>query len=129
MKRWVILLLFIFPLSAYEFKGTHYFASYKGCDSKRLEDVTQLYEYFLHGVDQSGATILKHDMYKFSEISITAVAILSESHASLHSYPEHQSCFVDLFTCGDHTNWQKFHEVMISYLRPEKVEYKVMERL
>ncbi len=128
MKILFFLLFLTVPLLAYEFEGIHYFASYKNCDSARLEDIEKLYACFLNGIGQSGATILTHDVYKFSDISITAMAILSESHASLHSYPEHRSCFVDLFTCGDSCDWKKFHAVMVDYLCPEKIEYRVVNR-
>jgi spermidine synthase len=32
---------------------------------------------------------------------VTVVALLAESHASIHSYPEQGAMFVDVFTCGD----------------------------
>jgi S-adenosylmethionine decarboxylase proenzyme len=37
---------------------------------------------------------------QFAPQGVTVVALLSESHASLHTYPELGSVFLDEFTCG-----------------------------
>jgi S-adenosylmethionine decarboxylase len=37
---------------------------------------------------------------KFEPQGVTVLALLSESHASIHTYPEVGSVFVDVFTCG-----------------------------
>ena len=106
----------------------HYTASYKGCDTEALRNPLFLYSYFLVGIEKSGATILQHHMHRFDEIAMTGIAILGESHASIHSYPEHSAVFVDLFTCGEHCDWQEFEKVMEKYLNPTLIERKVMVR-
>jgi len=113
---------------SYEFRGTHYIASYKGCKKGTLLDNTWVYIFFLNGVLESHATILHHYMHTFEPSGMTATAILSESHASIHTYPEHDAVFVDLFTCGDSCDWHGFEAVMCEYLQPEYVERKVMVR-
>ena len=37
---------------------------------------------------------------QFEPQGVTVLALLSESHASIHSYPERGSVFIDVFTCG-----------------------------
>ncbi len=37
----------------------------------------------------------------FTPHGVTVLALLAESHASIHSYPERGAMFVDVFTCGD----------------------------
>ncbi len=59
---------------------------------------------------------------------MTAVAVLSESHASLHTYPEHESCFVDIFTCGDRCNVESFDVVMQRFLQPATHSHRVIRR-
>jgi S-adenosylmethionine decarboxylase len=54
--------------------------------------------------------------------------LLSESHASIHTYPEHGKCFVDLFTCGDSCSNHIFNEELQKYLKPKKVAAMVLIR-
>jgi S-adenosylmethionine decarboxylase proenzyme len=37
---------------------------------------------------------------RFVPQGVTVLALLSESHASLHTYPEVGAVFLDVFTCG-----------------------------
>jgi len=122
------LLVSTFSLFSYEFRGTHFFASYKECNTQALEDISKLKDVLKEAVEKSGATILKYDFFDFSDDSTTGTFILSESHASIHTYPEHKACFVDLFTCGDHCHWEPFHAVLKAYLQPEVIDDKVKTR-
>jgi S-adenosylmethionine decarboxylase proenzyme len=38
---------------------------------------------------------------RFVPQGVTLLALLSESHASLHTYPEVGAVFLDVFTCGN----------------------------
>ena len=118
------------PLSSqtYEFYGKHFIASYKNCDSDALQDIDSLIKALEEAVQTSGATILKYNYETFPGNGLTAFFVLSESHASIHTYPEHNSCFVDLFTCGHRCSYEKFDEVLEKYLKPMDVEKKVYIR-
>ena len=37
-------------------------------------------------------------------VGVTAVALLAESHISIHTWPENGVAVCDVFTCGEHTN-------------------------
>lgn len=53
------------------------------------------------GLKQSGLTVVDGIVKQFDPIGITAVWILSESHATLHTYPEHNYLSIDIYTCGE----------------------------
>ena len=105
----------------YQFIGRHFLASYYGCDEQALRDIHKLPEVMKEGVAASGATLLDASLYIFPPDGMTMVLLLSESHASIHTYPEHGSCFVDFFTCGTSCSAEKFDEVLRDYLKPKKV--------
>lgn len=47
------------------------------------------------------ATLLEIKIHDFGDaLGVTGVALLAESHISIHSWPEHGYAAVDLFTCG-----------------------------
>lgn len=76
----------------------------------------------------SGATVIKHSVHEFEPQGMTAVVLLGESHASIHTYPEMGNLFVDLFTCGDSCDWKKFEEMLVSFLEPKKIEHTIINR-
>jgi len=132
MNRFFFLLLSLCGtlLSSEEhaFKGKHFLASYLDCDLKALSDLEQLIQSMDDAVRASGATILDKTPYVFPPNAITIVYLLSESHASLHSYPEYGACFVDIFTCGDTCSSEKFDESLRNYLQPKKVNARLFLR-
>lgn len=104
----------------YDFVGRHFMASYVGCRPDSLEDVDCLEDAMQKAVRASGATLLNTARHVFPTGGTTIVMLLSESHASIHTYPEHDSCFVDLFTCGLECRPEEFDAVLRSYLRPNR---------
>ncbi|MBU6384158.1 MAG: adenosylmethionine decarboxylase [Verrucomicrobia bacterium] len=111
----------VFGQSDYLFRGKHFFASYLGCDVNQLSDVERLMQAMDRAVAASGATVLNQTFHRFPPHGLTMLYLLSESHASLHTYPEHGACFIDLFTCGDHCSSERFHEALMEYLQPKEV--------
>lgn len=130
-KRFIFLLL---SLSAYvyaeeyAFQGNHFLASYCECDVAALTNLDLLEEAMHSAVKESGATILGSVAHRFEGDGYTLAILLSESHATIHTYPEHRACFIDLFTCGNHCDAARFHDTLCSYLKPAKVSSKLVLR-
>src|SRR5690606_4945650 len=101
---------------------------YVGCDHKALADVEALKQAFLYAVNECGATLLESVDHVFPPEGLTMVVLLSESHASIHTYPEHDACFVDLFTCGTKCEAEKFDAALREYLQPKEVSHKIIAR-
>lgn len=135
MKK-VLLSLFVFVASLvladdadiHEFRGKHFLASYLGCDKEAINDEEKLMEMMIAAVEKSGAQILNYSSHVFPGHGVTMVILLSESHASIHTYPEHGACFVDLFTCGDRCSHIPFDKALQEYLKPVKSGQKVLVR-
>ncbi len=52
----------------------------------------------------AGATIVNTLDYQFpphGEAGFTYLALLTTSHFSIHTWPEHRSAAIDIFTCGN----------------------------
>lgn len=112
----------------FEFVGRHLLASYVGCEAAALADETGLLAAMKAAVKASGATLISSVQHSFTPSGMTAVMLLSESHASIHTYPEHGACFVDLFTCGRQCSAECFDAVMCKHLRPRRVERRILVR-
>jgi S-adenosylmethionine decarboxylase len=124
----ILISSFLSAEEVHEFRGKHMVANYLGCDPQAIADEKALMQVMLDAVEKCGAQILNHNAYVFPGNGLTMTILLSESHASLHTYPEHGKCFVDLFTCGDKCNHEVFNDVLKAYLKPRTVIEKVLVR-
>ena len=80
--------------------GEHYICDLSGCNRELMLDSERCNALFGQAVRESGLTVLDEGFYKFSPHGFTSFLLLSESHASLHAWPEHGYCAIDLFTCN-----------------------------
>jgi S-adenosylmethionine decarboxylase len=81
--------------------GHHYLIDVAGCDASTLNDEEYLKKLLEAGAIFSGATVLKTESHKFSPQGVTAFCLLSDSHISIHTWPEDGRAAIDMFTCGD----------------------------
>jgi S-adenosylmethionine decarboxylase len=84
--------------------GRHCIYELQGGDQHLLDNEDFIKDAMKQAAEASGATLLGIVSHKFEPQGVTAVALLSESHISIHSWPEHGYAAVDAFTCGEHTN-------------------------
>jgi ornithine decarboxylase len=82
------------------FAGRHVLAELHGIEPDVLDDVEFLSETLQQALKQAGATVCDVVSKHFDPHGVTVLALLAESHASVHTYPERGSLFADVFTCG-----------------------------
>ncbi len=79
-------------------------------------------------IQVSGATLLHLHLHRFGkEQGISGVAVLAESHMSVHTWPERGYVAFDIFMCGD-TNPQLAAEYLIKTFKPKKEILKKIKR-
>lgn len=83
------------------FAGRHVLAEFEGVTPSILDNMAFLRTTLEEVLRQAGATVCDVIAKQFEPQGVTVLALLSESHASIHTYPEIGSMFVDIFTCGD----------------------------
>jgi S-adenosylmethionine decarboxylase len=113
---------------SYEFVGEHLLVNYMNCDSGALNNEKQLRLVMQEAAKDAGATVLTTSDHYFEPNGYSLVLLLSESHATIHTYPEFNSCFVDFFTCGTDCDAKIFKEKLEKYLKPKKTTYKIFFR-
>lgn len=85
--------------------GKHLTVEFYDCDSLILADSKKMESIFLEAARASGATVIGVDFHDFQPQGISGVVIISESHFSVHAWPEHDYAAVDIFTCGESINF------------------------
>jgi S-adenosylmethionine decarboxylase len=81
--------------------GRHCLLNVYGCNSDILDDINFMMTVLENAANTCGATIISKAHHKFEPQGFTAILLLSESHISVHTYPEHKSAAFDIFTCGN----------------------------
>lgn len=87
-----------------EHLGRHVIIELWGCDTGVINDAGLVKTAMLEAVRAANATLLDLNVHMFSPHGVTGVAVLSESHLSVHSWPEYGYVAADVFTCGETTN-------------------------
>ncbi len=73
------------------------------------------------GVEKAKATLLHIHLHHFTPNGgISGVAVLAESHISVHSWPERNYAAFDVFMCGD-SEPEKAIDVLKAAFTPERV--------
>lgn len=112
----------------YEASGTHLLLTLKNCAPDILNDESKLRELTRVAAESTGAQVLEICSHRFSPQGVTAVAVLAESHASLHTYPESNTVFWDCFTCGTTCDPELSIDVLKRALNPEHISKQVVLR-
>jgi S-adenosylmethionine decarboxylase len=112
----------------HEAVGTHLLLTLHGCSSEILNDKSQLGELTRTAAEATGATVLELCLHQFEPQGITALAVLAESHASLHTYPESCTVFWDCFTCGTTCNPELSIPIITTALKPTSTMLQLVTR-
>ena len=64
----------------------------------------------------------------FEPQGATVLVLLSESHISIHTYPERGFAALDCYTCGETVDPQLAIDHMVSVLKPDTVYAKKLVR-
>ena len=81
--------------------GVHHIAELCECNGDFLNDSDFISESLRKAVEHANATLIEEVRYEFTPQGITAVCLLSESHISIHTWPEEGKAAVDVYTCGN----------------------------
>ena len=108
--------------------GRHLILDLYDCDPEILDDYEELQRLLEASLVMAKATILRVFGEKFQPQGVTLLALLSESHASIHSWPEIGYCAIDLYTCGDTTQTHKAAKFLAEKLKAKTVEEKELVR-
>ena len=98
------------------------------CDREKLNDESFLRCILNRAAKLANATVLNLISNKFEPQGVTAIALLAESHISIHTWPESNYSAVDIFTCGKNMMPELASQYLIEALRAEEHSLRVIER-
>lgn len=101
------------------YAGTHLILDLWG--AKNLDNLKVVEQTLRKSVEVAGATLLHISLHHFEPNGgISGVAVLSESHISIHTWPERSYAALDVFMCGD-AQPHKCIDVLKQSFFPERI--------
>lgn len=105
--------------------GIHIFLDFWG--AKDINSVKFVKKALIDAVKASKFTLLKIELHKFSPQGVSGVAIIAESHISIHTWPEYEFVAIDIFLCGGKNPNPAIKSLKKSF-RPKKVIINEIKR-
>jgi len=110
-------------------KGGHYLIDLWEVENPELlDDMDYCLRMLEEAVKASNCQILSIDKKKFDPQGLSITAILSESHCSIHTWPEESYCAIDLYGCGKKSDLKAGAEHFVRCLSPGYKEISSIER-
>ena len=111
-----------------KYLGRHLIAEFHGCPPKVIDDAEFLERVLVESVVKAGGNVVGKLFHKFKPQGVTGIIAISESHVSIHTWPENGYVALDAFTCGSEMDpWVVYRELK-EKIKPEKVKVIELKR-
>lgn len=102
--------------------GKHIIVDFWGAQA--LQDIDLIETALKDAASVAGAILLHIHLHQFSSgLGVTGVALLAESHISVHTWPERDYAAFDVFMCGN-AQPEKAVEHLKQVFNPEKIKIR-----
>lgn len=108
--------------------GRHVAVDTWGVNFEMLNNADFLQAQMVEAAEACGATVMSVQSKQFEPQGATVLVLLSESHLSIHTYPERGFAAIDCYTCGETVDPQLAIDYLVSVLKPEKTYAKKLVR-
>ncbi|MGI5852877.1 MAG: adenosylmethionine decarboxylase [Bacillota bacterium] len=96
--------------------GRHILCEVHGCDPKVLDDRKAIEQIMVEAALGAGAEVREVAFHKFSPQGVSGVVVISESHLTIHTWPELGYAALDVFTCGNRVDpWKACNYITKSF--------------
>ena len=110
------------------YDGQHLIADLHGC-AAALDDVKRIERALRSAAVAGRATIIDLRLHHFGPgQGVTGMALLAESHISIHTWPEHDYAALDFFLCGARHDLDAALAAVVAELAPDRVETQTLKR-
>ena len=87
--------------------GTHLLLELWNCDTLKINDPDYLAAILGEAASILDAIVLKSVFQQFIPHGVSGVVLISQSHLTIHTWPEHGYAAVDIFSCGNESGMWK----------------------
>ena len=107
--------------------GHHALLEFCFCKGE-LDNIQLIEKTLLESAQKSGATIIKSFFHKFSPQGVSGIILISESHFSIHTWPEYKYASIDMFSCSNNFNLDLAINIIERTLQPGLIKKTIIKR-
>jgi len=107
--------------------GKQVYGELYDCDVETLKDEQRLREIVTNAARVGNMTLLDVRSWKIGE-GVSVMAIVLESHITIHTWPEYAFATVDVYSCGAHTDPKKAYLYIVEQLGAKRYTIKEADR-
>ena len=108
--------------------GRHYLFELYGCAEKILVDIEVLKRSMITAAETAGATVVNSVFHGYSPQGLSGVVVISESHLTVHTWPELNYAAVDVFTCGEGNLGEDIGQALIRAFEASEYHSREIDR-
>lgn len=108
--------------------GTLCHIDVSGISPQTLDNLDYLKEVLRTAANKANVSVLSMAEHRFKPQGTTLMLLLSESHLTIHTWPEYEAAAIDFFTCGPRENIKAGVDYIIDALTPKKSSITYVER-
>ena len=107
----------------------HILFDLKDCPSELLDNEEHIRMSLYVAAKVSNSELLNINAHKFKPQGVTGLAMLADSHLSIHTWPEKGVAKCDIFTCGAKSTPEKAVEYLVEAFKAAKSTSQEYERI
>ena len=108
-------------------ESTHILAEFWDCKAD-LDDIGYVRDHMVFAAGEANTDVEHVFAKKFEPHGVSVLVAVSESHLSIHTWPERGYAAVDVFTCGTKTQPSKAIEYLRGALSPRRLDVAKVAR-
>lgn len=108
--------------------GRHTLMEFSGCDPERIRNVAGVRRAMTEAARRANGTLVRAVFHSFSPWGVSGVVVISESHLTIHTWPEHRFAAVDVFSCGSRLRHAEVRRFLKSALGARSVQSRLVLR-
>lgn len=102
--------------------GKHLIIDIYGVSFDIANNLQFLKEIIQEVIQESNINKIQEYYYSFTPQGCSGIVLISESHISFHTYPEHNIVMFDIFTCGSDSFPEKGLDILVKRIPHSKIE-------
>lgn len=106
----------------------HTFLEYESCNRAILENANAVRRLLITSIRHAGGTVVTNVFHKFRPYGVSGVVVISESHVTVHTWPEHRYAAVDIFSCSPRLNHQVIRKLVQQGLQARRAHRRSFRR-